>query len=51
MKVFKSQRKIAASASEVFKAIEDPALLAKWWGPNGFTNTFNSFQKNGISCN
>jgi len=43
MKVFKSQRKIAASASEVFKAIEDPALLAKWWGPNGFTNTFNSF--------
>lgn len=43
MKVFKNQRMIAASASEIFKAVEDPALLAKWWGPNGFTNTFYSF--------
>jgi uncharacterized protein YndB with AHSA1/START domain len=44
MKVFKNQRKIAASSKEIFKAFEDPALLAKWWGPAGFTNTFNTFE-------
>lgn len=44
MKVFKNQRKIASSSKEIFKAFEDPALLAKWWGPAGFTNTFNTFE-------
>jgi uncharacterized protein YndB with AHSA1/START domain len=27
----------------VFKAWTDPKLLAEWWGPNGFTNTFEEF--------
>ena len=28
----------------VFKAWTDPGLLAQWWGPNGFTNTFHTFE-------
>ena len=27
----------------VFKAWTDPDHLAKWWGPKGFTNTFQEF--------
>lgn len=27
----------------LFNAWEDPALLAQWWGPKGFTNTFHEF--------
>ncbi len=32
-----------ASQELVFKAWSDPAHLKKWWGPSGFTNTFNGF--------
>jgi uncharacterized protein YndB with AHSA1/START domain len=28
---------LPAPRSRVFKALSDPELLAKWWGPNGFT--------------
>lgn len=28
----------------VFRAWAEPHLLAQWWGPNGFTNTFHSFE-------
>ncbi|RFZ94766.1 polyketide cyclase [Mucilaginibacter conchicola] len=28
---------------KVFSAFEDPAVLAKWWGPDGFTNIFYRF--------
>jgi len=28
---------------KVFGAWADPELLARWWGPNGFTNTFHEF--------
>jgi uncharacterized protein YndB with AHSA1/START domain len=27
----------------VFKAWSDPVHLKTWWGPKGFTNTFNTF--------
>lgn len=27
----------------VFHAWSNPVLLAKWWGPNGFSNTFHEF--------
>lgn len=27
----------------VFAAIADPEQLARWWGPEGFTNTFSEF--------
>ncbi|WIL21366.1 MAG: SRPBCC domain-containing protein [Geothrix sp.] len=28
----------------MFAAIQDPARLARWWGPAGFTNTFQTFE-------
>ena len=28
----------------VFRAWSDPALLAQWWRPKGFTNTFHTFE-------
>lgn len=27
----------------VFEAWSNPERLARWWGPNGFTNTFETF--------
>jgi uncharacterized protein YndB with AHSA1/START domain len=32
-----------ATPEEVFEAWADPALLATWWGPEGFSNTFHEF--------
>jgi uncharacterized protein YndB with AHSA1/START domain len=37
-------RRIAASVSEVFAAMSDPACVARWWGPAGFTNTIHQFE-------
>lgn len=37
---FQTSREIAAHPSSVFAAFEDSARLAIWWGPAGFTNTF-----------
>jgi uncharacterized protein YndB with AHSA1/START domain len=28
----------------VFQALADPVRLARWWGPDGFTNTFHIFE-------
>ncbi|MBL7738794.1 MAG: SRPBCC family protein [Chitinophagaceae bacterium] len=28
---------------QIFKAWADPHLLAQWWGPKGFTSTFDEF--------
>ena len=39
-----TERVISASPREVFAAFEQPDLLAQWWGPNGFTNTFQEFE-------
>jgi uncharacterized protein YndB with AHSA1/START domain len=39
---FKTTRTIAASPSSVFAAFQNPARLARWWGPAGFTNTFDT---------
>ena len=38
-----SQRLLHFSKKQVFEAFENPNHLMKWWGPNGFTNTFNEF--------
>ncbi|MFZ1331838.1 MAG: SRPBCC domain-containing protein [Flavobacteriales bacterium] len=35
---------IGTSRARVFTAWTDPAILSKWWGPKGFTNTFHSFE-------
>jgi uncharacterized protein YndB with AHSA1/START domain len=37
---FRCEREIAAPVERVFAAISTPARLARWWGPRGFTNTF-----------
>lgn len=32
-----------ATPEQMFAAWSDTKHLAKWWGPNGFTNTFHTF--------
>lgn len=44
MKTFKTSREIPASPENIFAAISNPERLARWWGPAGFTNTFNKFE-------
>lgn len=36
----KTSRHLRAPRHEVFAAISNPERLARWWGPAGFTNTF-----------
>jgi uncharacterized protein YndB with AHSA1/START domain len=38
-----SARVFDAPRAVVFRAFTDPALVARWWGPAGFTNTFHEF--------
>jgi len=40
---FVHSRLIDAPRERVFKAIIEPDHLARWWGPNGFTSTFEVF--------
>lgn len=42
MTAFKTSREIAATVDQVFAAIRAPERLARWWGPAGFTNTFQA---------
>lgn len=41
MTTFNTSREISAAVEQVFAAFSDPERLARWWGPAGFTNTFN----------
>jgi uncharacterized protein YndB with AHSA1/START domain len=41
---FVHSRLIDAPRERVFAAIADPTRLARWWGPNGFTSTFQAFE-------
>lgn len=34
---------IAATPVQVFAAMSAPARVARWWGPDGFTNTIHLF--------
>lgn len=43
MTTFRTSRELNAPPETVFDAIRDPARLARWWGPKGFTNTFETF--------
>jgi uncharacterized protein YndB with AHSA1/START domain len=38
-----SSRIVNAAREVVFRAWTDPNHLKNWWGPAGFTNTFNEF--------
>lgn len=39
-----NERVFPASPREIFAAFEQPDRLARWWGPEGFTNTFERFE-------
>lgn len=38
-----TSRVLAAPRARVWAAFSDPVVLAGWWGPAGFTNTFHEF--------
>jgi uncharacterized protein YndB with AHSA1/START domain len=38
-----STRVLPFQREAVFRAIADPQRLARWWGPAGFRNTFETF--------
>lgn len=42
--IFRSERVLPYSPQAVFDAFARPDVLARWWGPNGFTNTFEVFE-------
>ena len=39
-----TERLFSASPRTIFAAFEQPDRLAQWWGPAGFTNTFEQFE-------
>jgi uncharacterized protein YndB with AHSA1/START domain len=39
----RTSRRIDAPRARVFAAFKDPAQFTRWWGPNGFTSTFEAF--------
>ncbi|AKJ27159.1 SRPBCC family protein [Caldimonas brevitalea] len=41
---FVHSRLIDAPQERVFQTFAEPAHLARWWGPNGFSNTFEVFE-------
>lgn len=43
-KVMSTSRVLPFSPSAIYAAFESPDLLAQWWGPEGFTNTFEVFE-------
>lgn len=38
-----TERRLLAPPTDVFAAFQRPEVLAQWWGPKGFTNTFEQF--------
>ncbi|MCC2686647.1 MAG: Activator of Hsp90 ATPase 1 family protein [Paenibacillaceae bacterium] len=38
-----NQREYNFTQQQLFAAWTNPKLLARWWGPNGFTNTYHEF--------
>ena len=40
----RTERMLSGSPREIFQAFELPDRLARWWGPAGFTNTFEVFE-------
>ena len=41
---FRTERFVSAPPHEVFAAFSRADRLARWWGPNGFSNTFEVFE-------
>ena len=43
MSTFRTSRSFSAPPEAVFPAFSSPERLARWWGPDGFSNRFESF--------
>ncbi len=41
---FVHSRQIEAPQEQVFRAFSQPERLARWWGPDGFSSTFEIFE-------
>jgi uncharacterized protein YndB with AHSA1/START domain len=39
-----TSRIINVPVTNVYEAWTNPEILARWWGPNGFTNTFEKYE-------
>jgi uncharacterized protein YndB with AHSA1/START domain len=44
MSTFTTSRAFSAPPEAVFAAFAAPERLSKWWGPDGFNNTFDTFE-------
>jgi uncharacterized protein YndB with AHSA1/START domain len=44
MSTFRHSRDIPSSPEAVFEVFRDPVRLARWWGPDGFSNSFDTFE-------
>ena len=44
MSTFRHSREIPARPEAVFEAFRDSVRLARWWGPDGFSNSFQTFE-------
>jgi uncharacterized protein YndB with AHSA1/START domain len=44
MATFRTERVLPHEPDAVFQAFARPELLTRWWGPNGFTSTFEIFE-------
>lgn len=43
-KVMSTSRVLPFSPAAIYAAFASPELLAQWWGPEGFSNTFEVFE-------
>lgn len=43
-RTLRTSRNLPFSARDIYGAFESADLLAQWWGPQGFTNTFDVFE-------
>src|SRR5262245_20010582 len=44
IKTFHHHRVLHFPLQRIFEAFARPEVLARWWGPNGFTNSFEIFE-------
>jgi uncharacterized protein YndB with AHSA1/START domain len=42
--ICQTQRDFAYPVMDIYAAFAQPEVLARWWGPQGFTNTFHLFE-------
>lgn len=43
-RIFRTERTLPFSPPAIYNAFASADLLAQWWGPEGFTNAFETFE-------